>query len=378
MKITYISSSTIPSRAANSIHVMKMCQAFARNGHEVVLIAPDRKNDVEQGVEDAFAFYGVEKCFEIVKLPWLPIKGRTYIYGLLAGRKAKTLKPDLVYCRNLAGCFFAALFSLPVVFESHGPTEDRGSVSELMFRGLIRSPCLQKLVVITHALKKDYEAKYLQTRGKIQVAPDGADPIPEGVIPVELPNKGKRLQVGYVGHLYRGRGVDVIVALAKTCDWADFHLVGGSEKDIVFWKDRTVNLKNIIFHGFVSPVNAERIRVAFDILLAPYQHEVSVSSVNAGGGGNTVHWMSPIKIFEYMAASKAIICSDLPALREVMDHDRNVLLCPPDDVDAWENGLKRLRDEPELRHRLGAEANRHFTKNFTWQARAKQLLGERS
>ena len=44
MKILYISNSIIPSRTANSIHVMKMCQAFADNGHEVVLLAPDKKN----------------------------------------------------------------------------------------------------------------------------------------------------------------------------------------------------------------------------------------------------------------------------------------------------------------------------------------------
>ena len=52
MKIVYISSSTIPSRAANSIHVMKMCQAFANNGYDVVLLAPDKQVDIELGVEE--------------------------------------------------------------------------------------------------------------------------------------------------------------------------------------------------------------------------------------------------------------------------------------------------------------------------------------
>ena len=33
-------------RTANSIHVMKMCQAFADNGHEVVLLAPNLKNKI--------------------------------------------------------------------------------------------------------------------------------------------------------------------------------------------------------------------------------------------------------------------------------------------------------------------------------------------
>ena len=43
MKILYISKSTIPSRTANSVHVMKMCQAFSDIGHDVVLLAPIKK-----------------------------------------------------------------------------------------------------------------------------------------------------------------------------------------------------------------------------------------------------------------------------------------------------------------------------------------------
>ena len=47
MRILYISKSVIPSRTANSIHVMKMCQALADNGHEVILLAPNLKNQYE-------------------------------------------------------------------------------------------------------------------------------------------------------------------------------------------------------------------------------------------------------------------------------------------------------------------------------------------
>ena len=48
MNLVYISNSIIPSRTANSIHVMKMCQAFADNGHDVVLLAPDIKQKYEK------------------------------------------------------------------------------------------------------------------------------------------------------------------------------------------------------------------------------------------------------------------------------------------------------------------------------------------
>ncbi|WP_028573644.1 glycosyltransferase family 4 protein [Desulfonatronovibrio hydrogenovorans] len=369
MKIAYLSSSTIPSRTANSIHVMKMCQAFARNGHEVTLLAPDKRDDAEPNVPDPYAFYGVDKCFEIIKLPWLPIRGRGHIYGLLAGLKARSLKPDLVYCRNASGCFFASKLGLPVTFESHAPLEDSGPVSEWMFRRLLKSSRLQKLVVITHALKKYYQENYSCNGVQIQVAPDGADPVPEGTQPVDLPNKCERLQVGYVGHLYAGKGMEVVGQLALQCSWADFHVVGGLEKDISYWKENLGNSKNINFYGFVPHEQVSKYIYAFDVVLLPNQNQVEAH----GGGGNIGDWTSPLKLFEYMASGKAIICSDLPVLREVVEHEKNALLCPPDDVDEWVRALERLRQDKKLAKQLGKTAHDEFIKNYTWQARAERL-----
>ena len=64
MKILYISKSTIPSRSANSIHVMKMCQALSDNGHEVVLLAPDIKKKYEHGINDVYDYYAVKKILK--------------------------------------------------------------------------------------------------------------------------------------------------------------------------------------------------------------------------------------------------------------------------------------------------------------------------
>ena len=82
MKILYLSKSIIPSRTANSINVMKMSQAFADNGHEVVLLAPNLKNKYEKGVTDIYEYYGVKKNFKIKKL-WHPdiIGGGYYLYS---------------------------------------------------------------------------------------------------------------------------------------------------------------------------------------------------------------------------------------------------------------------------------------------------------
>ena len=69
MKILYLSSSTIPSRKANSIHVMKMCQAFSQLGHNVELVAPRRP--AAEGPEDRgdwFHLYGITEEFRVTRL----------------------------------------------------------------------------------------------------------------------------------------------------------------------------------------------------------------------------------------------------------------------------------------------------------------------
>ncbi|QYZ79864.1 glycosyltransferase [Methanofollis formosanus] len=370
MNIVYIATSTIPSRTASSIHVMKMCQAFAQNGHEVTLIVPDRKIDREPGVEDVFSFYGVEKCFEILYLPLLPVKGKGIISGILAGGKIRRMQPDIIYGRDLPGCFFASLLDLPVVFESHAPIENY--FYSRMFRNLIAKPVFQKLVVITHALKEYYSKRDPILSENIIVAPDGADPVPEDRRPILLLNKENKLQVGYVGHLYKGKGMEVISNLVRQCDWADFHIVGGAEKDISYWRKKTKDQQNIFFYGFLPHAKTVEYILAFDVTLVPNQKHVSTCITDEDIG----KWTSPLKIFEYMAAGKAIICSDLPVLREVLENGHNALLCDPDDINSWKEALTFLSEREDVRIQLGENAKNDFIRKYSWYSRAEKILNE--
>ena len=65
MKLVYFSNSTIPSKAANSIHVMKMCNAFSKNGHSVHLMTARVTNEIEKDVDNIFNFYGVVHTVKI-------------------------------------------------------------------------------------------------------------------------------------------------------------------------------------------------------------------------------------------------------------------------------------------------------------------------
>ena len=369
MKILYISKSIIPSRTANSIHVMKMCQAFSNNGHEVVLLAPYTKEKFEKGISDVYDYYGVKKNFKIKKL-WHPnLKGGAILYLLkILFYLILNKKFNLVYGRFLHGCYVAALLKNLVIFEAHEAIFYKKNHRLFIFKKLIKFENFKKLIVISKALKKLYlENGYLNS-SKIQVAHDGADEVLDFEEKIEILGSKNNLKVGYVGHLYKGRGLEKIVEIAKKLDDVTFHIVGGLNQDIVYWKEYTKNLKlsNVYFYGFVSPKETIKYRNSFDVVLAPYGKKVTVE-----GEGDTSKFMSPLKIFEYMSSKKAIIASDLPVIREVLN-DKNSILLESDDINFWIESINSLRDVNQ-RVSIANQALADFYK-YSWKNRAKLVI----
>jgi glycosyltransferase involved in cell wall biosynthesis len=368
MKLAYLSTAKIPSREANSIHVMKMCQAFGHLGQEVTLVAPDVVEGLEPGVSDIYAFYGVDRCFDVRKLHWRPVKGRGWIYGWEAGRFAQRLGVDAVFGRSLHACAVAARVQLPTIWDAHMLSFLKRWDERQLFRWMIGAPAFRHLFVNCASLAHCILEQVPELEGHVVVAHNGADELAEGVAPTDL-GGGERPQVGYMGHLYAGKGFEVIRRLAAQVPGADFHVVGGLQKTVEMLRSDSTLPKNIRLHGFVPPAETERLCLAFDVLLAPYQSDVRVA-----GGGETAAWMSPLKVFGYMAAAKPILCSDLPVLREVIEDDRNGILVPPDNMEAWAAALQRLLDDDTLRQRLGVTAHADFLARHTWQQRASRVL----
>ena len=199
----------------------------------------------------------------------------------------------------------------------------------------------------------------------IQVAHDGADEVKNFSSKVNLKGPENILKVGYVGHLYKGRGIEIIIECAKRISDISFHLVGGMESDIEYWKNNLslLNLNNIFFYGFKSPNETLKYRNSFDIFLAPYSNQVSVF----GNSGDTSRIMSPLKIFEYMSHQKPIIASDITVLKEVLNN-KNSILVKYDDINGWVNAINLLRQK-QKREQLALNAYKDF-KKYSWNNRA--------
>jgi glycosyltransferase involved in cell wall biosynthesis len=369
LKLAYFSNSRIPSREANSIHVMKMCQALAGLGHEVLLFAPAVQDGIEPAIGDPFSFYGVRQCFELRKPPWRPVKGRAWIYGWEAARHAQRLAVDAAFGRCLHSCAVSARFGIPTVWDAHMLTFLHRPAERLLFRWMIAAPAFNGMTTNCDSLRRCILDEVPQLANRVTVAHNGADLSSAESEPEDLGKEAGRLSVGYIGQLYPGKGLEIIRELAARASWADFHVVGGQEAALAGLRNDSTLPRNINLHGFVPPAQAERVTRAFDVVLAPYQREVQIA-----GGGETAAWMSPLKLFTYMAAGRAILCSDLPVLQEIIRHGHNGLLVSPDDPDAWLAMLSKLASDPAERERLGRNAHADFLAKHTWEQRAKRIL----
>jgi len=343
-----------------------MSQALGELGHEVTLVARSG-SDLEDSIsESLYHYYGVKPVFQIRTKKPLRIFGHGFFsLGILTGLEVLKLKPDLVYGRSLFSSWLAALFGFQVVLELHSKI----SLDRKVFGWLVSSKRVKLIVVISEALK----ARVFRIVGDISVlvAPDGAD-IPDKSEfmdpPIDIEASDHGVKVGYIGHLYPGKGGELIAMLAREMPDQLFHLIGGNPEDIL--RIKNISPKNVILHGYVPPGEIPSLLCEFDILLLPAGKRVMA----AGNKDDIAEVMSPLKLFEYMAAGKAILASDLPVLREILKDSKNAILVPPDKPAEWSAALKKLIKDPELRDYLGLQARRDLEENYTWLKRGEMIM----
>src|SRR5690606_33889347 len=122
--VVYFANASIPSSSANSVHIMKMCEALSHSGNEVILLIPDAADPSRRG-QDAFEYYGVDRAFTIERLGW----ARSLVAGVRdllfsfhgAFRIKKELKPTLCVTRHPTSGFLFPLFGIPTILELHTP-----------------------------------------------------------------------------------------------------------------------------------------------------------------------------------------------------------------------------------------------------------------
>ena len=378
MRFHYISPSTLPSRAANSVHVVFQCDGLARVGAEVTLYA---KRTMPEGLQleaELRSVYGVaHPALHLDTVYSNSRRGdslRIAYHALPKIRRAG--RGDAILSRNLYAAFsLAVLHRVPLLFETH---QLETGIKKSMQRAIMRCPWVITIVISEHLVKYLAEHHRVEPHRTLvlhDAAPTGISPVPTSerrakfctLVP-EAQGAWKQV-CGYFGHLYPGRGIEIVEAMAAARKDCLFLVYGGTETDIA--ARRASNRQaNLAFMGHVYHPVARELMCMMDVLLMPYQESVSIGVA----GHDTARWMSPMKMFEYLGAGVPIISSDLPVLREVLLDGENSLLARPSDIDSWLAALDRVEENPELAVRIGSNAHDQYERQHTWTCRAEKII----
>ncbi len=378
MHIAYLDPHPVPDNCPEALQILYTVDALGGLGTCVTLITPKPAN-----VADARAILGhaLSANVQVRHLEprrgiWRWLRSNQPFYRMAAAA-LKDLKADAVLVRNLkmAEHLLRHAPDVPLFFETHelfarSYQEEHKRLSlrkhhklaalaqreEMVYRGA------RGLIALTPLLIDDIRQAYGVDTPAV-VAPDGVD-LEQARAPVSTtPHTTPWLL--YLGSLHPWKGVDTLIrALPHVKQPAELHIVGGNEQRIAELRklaDELNVVARMVFHGPVEPGKRFEYIHQADICLLPL--------TDTGLGGR---YTSPLKLFEYMAAGKAIIVSDLPSMRQVLTPAQDALLVPTGEPEAFARAIEQLLGNPDLRAKLG-RATAARVKNFTWMRRSESI-----
>ena len=370
MKIAVITNSRIPSLTANSIQAMKVTQALMQLGHEVRMFAPAETEPATR--ESLLTHYGLRLAPDLKLIPSIRLFKRLD-FVVRAQNAAEKFGAELIYTWLPQSAVLALVRHDPVVLEMHADVARNGA---WWLQEFWKRPGRKLMTVTTSALRNALErsTKIRFEDDALLVAPNGVEL--EKYDGLLNPNEARHqlnlpegLTVGFTGHIYPGRGADLLFELAKQMPQVKFLWVGGTPELVEFWRAKLTEAKmtNVTMTGFVQHESIPLYQAASDILLMPYSRSISASS-----GQDIAEVINPMKMFEYMAAACAIVCADLDVIREVLNQD-NAVFCEPDDIGKWKVAIESLLGDELRRRGLGSQA-RKDVERFTWVKREGEVL----
>lgn len=178
--------------------------------------------------------------------------------------------------------------------------------------------------------------------------------------------KQKTFVLGFVGSFKAWHGADFLLSVFE-----DFHkvepsshlvLIGdGPRKDSLQETTRNAGLeKAVTFTGIIPHEKIRDYLATVHVALAPYPALENF-------------YYSPLKLFEYMAAGRAVVASNAGQVGQIIRHRVNGLLYEPGDRTGLLNCLCELRNDAELREELGRNARR-TSEDFTWERNAARVI----
>ena len=364
MKICYLANSAIPSSTASSIQIVKMCEAFSQLDNEVTLITANTKI-IDR---DIFDFYNEKKKFRITKLKkfnTFPLGIKYYLFSLFSIFESFKYKPDIYITRNFFSCFLLTLFKKKTIIELHHDLTIESRIVRFLIKDLkfLKSKYIKLAIAITKGVKKEYVSNNYIDNHKINILPSGSSLI----IKKKKSLKKKSFKIGYFGSLYRSRGLELIQKLARIDKKNSYHVYGNLS--MLNYKKYKTSIPNLHYSNYVPYKVITKHMCDMDILIIPYVSTITV----AGDVGDITKFTSPLKLFDYLAAGKMIMCSDFKVLREIVDMRNVIFIKNYKNPFSWKMEIRKISHQSQ-KQLIMAHNNNKLSKNYTLKRRAKKII----
>lgn len=370
MRIAYVHDQILPTDDTGVEQLINTIAGFVRHGVDGTLFIPRPLGGCSPDVEQLRQFYDVDDLFTLRFCRSLYPSWRVSekaAHALRAALDPQLQRHDLVYTRNIPFFLTAVAAGLPVIYETYRPWPTQYKLLAPLFRTAMRAKSFLGAVLHSAYCRDEYLRAGIDGERLVAVH-NGYDPqrfspplaVDEARLKIDLHDD--RIAVGYAGRLLSGKGMTIVLEMARRRPDVLFLLIGSSGPDKVEAEAREI--ENVRVFPWQSYRDLPRYLFAADILLIP------PTLLALRKARNTV---LPMKLFQYLAAGRAILAPRAPDTAELLTDCYNALLVDPDDLGSACAGLDALVESVGLRDQLrnGALAT---ARGLTWDARSAMIL----
>jgi glycosyltransferase involved in cell wall biosynthesis len=364
LNIYYVYNSRFPTERGQGIQIAKAVDGLTQLEHRVTLIVPERdQTTLVKRIKSVRRWYNLKNEINVIYIDTPKPKGRlitlagsvVLVWKVWSLLRKKSV--DLIYSRDdfVAGIF--AILGFKTFYEGHFEPE-RGSLGHKFW--LKRA---NGIVVNTKKLLKRYEALGFNKQ-KLLYLPNGVDKSwfdqkPTQILRRKLNIPKNEKLVVYAGSMYEWKGIEALIEAMKEVERACLVLIGGMKEDLIKWKKKALNKKNIYFLEQVSHEELKKYLASADVLVVPHSSEETHSR----------DYTAPIKLFEYAVLKKPIVASNIPSVTNLLSKS-DLLLVKPDDSRALAKGIKNaFKVNTKMVEKAFNKA-----KEQTWEKRTERLV----
>lgn len=366
-QITYIAKSKIPSRHANSVQVVNMICAFALFTERLDAYLPGGLSHlINRFAGKLFSNYGY-KIPNNVKIH-LPSRLNDEFEDRVLQKLPASITGTII-TRSQKIALRLSERKFPVLFESHAFSRDISKIPISKFVNSINTSPAAGIISISKEISDAYIKQGLSPK-RILTSPDAVN-----LDSFTRPNSGglgklfgktiyERPVMVYTGSLSKEKGAQFLIEAAAALPQINIALIGGSPYESKILNETYAkHTANIFIHPNIPHKDVPSVLHDASILVMPYLPE-----------GTFIPYMSPLKLFEYLATGKPILSAQLPVFSQFLIDEHNCLFFEAGLIDSFcERARKLLEMPPEQITELRNNQLR-TVEHSSWEYRAKTIL----